>query len=801
MADSINGYNIPSLQNNKPVNFQQTVVTPQMQGMPVDQEKLKQAANDNYISNRVKASEGDNPFTKLGFGLGIWYAIAQLMDKINPKMGGKFEESLGGKVASVGDRLSNTSVGKFIDRSIGWMGRKVTWLAERSKIVNALKNFSTNPEWGFAKMPKLGLFGFWSMDAGQVLESYLKPIGTNAQKLEQYGLSQAEIDNFARTLTGDKASKMLALQKKELELLGADPKVLDRIRTAAERTAKRELSAFTSNPGYAELLKELEQTKQMNLLQKYAQSLKVKDMGIFKGKGIKGFKDFKAADNPDKILEIFDNLAKKHPDWKVSIWRGNISSFWGKLKSHLFGRTVSFSEYRNKGLIATGKGGATRLGRLMSKSFGWFMEGMTNRFGGGKLAVGMQAFIFAEMAMATIKAPWGEKFKTGAERVVNDFSYFIGLTLGLIGMHKIGGLKYVGLKDNAAVELYRNELKALNAKNDAGLFASKKEWKDAVKNLNNKYLGRENIKNPITKLLQRIGTFINIGNERIHSYKSTAKYNMNWLRKIKNGNIIGVPLRIWLGMGVAVPFIAKWATKGVHAIFGRPTHSVLDEEEEEPEKAPASQQAQPTVQQTAIPAIVTQAAVQPKSPQEYKSDTNLIKQKVTAQAAVQPKSPQVSQSDTNLIKQRMGANPQFTGSLESSQDHPTVEDYKRLYPDSNYVKQTINGQYPPSVTAYTQTAAAAAATQQAVRNNDGVQHPTWQEYQNYPNTNYIKMTLNGQYPPKNQTAGKEMEPLRTYIPSPECKVTNNVDLTPAEKALADADNAEKFINDTLSQIK
>ena len=45
------------------------------------------------------------------------------------------------------------------------------------------------------------------------------------------------------------------------------------------------------------------------------------------------------------------------------------------------------------------------------------------------------------------------------------------------------------------------------------------------------------------------------------------------------------------------------------------------------------------------------------------------------------------------------------------------------------------------------------------------------------------------------------EPYKTYIPSPDSKVKNNVDLTAAEKALADADNAEKFINDTLSQMK
>ena len=73
------------------------------------------------------------------------------------------------------------------------------------------------------------------------------------------------------------------------------------------------------------------------------------------------------------------------------------------------------------------------------------MEGCTNRFAGGKLAVAMQAGIFADMLYQTIKAPKGEKIKTFGERFVNDFTYFIAMTLGIMGMHKIGGFKYAGL--------------------------------------------------------------------------------------------------------------------------------------------------------------------------------------------------------------------------------------------------------------------------------------------------------------------------------------------------------------------
>lgn len=46
---------------------------------------------------------------------------------------------------------------------------------------------------------------------------------------------------------------------------------------------------------------------------------------------------------------------------------------------------------------------------MVGKSFAFFTEGTTNRFSGGKLAVAMQAMIFADMIINTIHAPKGEK--------------------------------------------------------------------------------------------------------------------------------------------------------------------------------------------------------------------------------------------------------------------------------------------------------------------------------------------------------------------------------------------------------
>ena len=55
--------------------------------------------------------------------------------------------------------------------------------------------------------------------------------------------------------------------------------------------------------------------------------------------------------------------------------------------------------------------------------------------------------------------------------------------------------------------------------------------------------------------------------------------------------------------------------------------------------------------------------------------------------------------------------------------------------------------------------------------------------------------------PEQAPDGKEKEPVRTYIPSPAGMVQQAPDMTAAEKALADADAAERYVNETLASLK
>ncbi len=614
MSDTaINPINIPSLQPKNPVNFQQnpSYTQPPMQG--TGSEQIRQSVDNSYLANRAKASGDATPEQLLPFWIASWYGLGQLMDKFNPLCRGEYKDSILGKIGGWGDKVSTeTRVGRGIENGLQWIDNKTTALAKKNKIVNALKNYSTRPEWSFAKTPGAGVHGFLATDTEQLFENFLNPLTNRQVKsplfgiplstksnyyqgLEQYGnITQQEINNFVKSLKGKTfAEKTLALQKKELELLGAN----------------------------ADIVAKIEGKTGLKGLEKLAKSLKVKKLGF---KSIREFNELKGKflDNPDKIMKALENADKKI---KFSVWRGN-DNILGKIKSHLIGRIATPQEYLNKYKAVLGKGNTSRLGRFLPASLGWLTEGTTSRFAGGKLAVAMQSYFLADMLYHTIKAPKGEKTKTFAERFVNDFTYFMAMTFGIKAMHKVGGLKYLGIKDKAGIEAYRKGVEVFKAKHAAGfLLKNKKAYKFAQKRLD-VLLGKQNVKGFFNKLFFNVGKLINLGNERIPAYKSTSKYNLNWLRKCANGNILGVPLRFAIPMLVISPFLAKLTTKTAHKIFGKPTNSVLDEDKEPEEVKTAQQQTQP--QNNNIPEV-NKPQQPPRNPNQY-ADSNLIKQRTNA---------------------------------------------------------------------------------------------------------------------------------------------------------------------------
>lgn len=660
--------NIPSIQNNKQVYFQQN---PAMQGVP-------QNVGETQLGNRVKNSSDmtQSPYT-LPVAAGTWYVLAQGMDKFSKKCNGTYDESILGKITGKADKLSNQFTNSKLAKSAfgQWIGNAYNSISKyldkvssnpKNRIMYALRNHKTAPECKLVKVPAAGLDGFLEADTRQVFEEFLKP-AQYGEQLKQYGKSQAEVNAFLDSVKGlSKQDKLLKLQEEELKYFGA----------------KASDIAGKSQDELAKMLKELK---------------------ITKGLGFDSVQHYEKVMQEDYALkhmdEILNALKKGDQNLKISIWKKD--GAFGKVFGHLLGRDVGISELVNKFELTLKTGAKTKFGKFVGKAFGYLTEGCTNRFAGGKLAVAMQAFIFADMLIHTFQAPKGEKGKTLAERFVNDFTYFLALPAGIWAMHKAGGLKYLGMSKDQ-VKAYEQNLK-LFKEGAASKLYTKKGFK-----LRSKVLSRQlnaGVKNPFLKLLKKAANILTVGLNQKPVYLSKDARNLNLLRKLGfwSKNALGYGIRFAIPMMLISPLIAKWTTKGTHAIFGRPTKSVLDEDEE---------------------------------PKDKTADTA---KQATDTKTKQPQTANKTITDNNIVKQ------------------PTknANDYKS---DTNLIKMKLNGQNN---------------NQQTVNNNN--------------NNNENKSGSN-----------KEMEPVRTYIPSPIGMVQQAPNTTGLDAAFAQADQAEKYVQDVLS---
>lgn len=660
--------NIPSIQNNKQVYFQQN---PAMQGVP-------QNVGETQLGNRVKNSSDmtQSPYT-LPVAAGTWYVLAQGMDKFSKKCNGTYDESILGKITGKADKLSNqftnsklakSAFGQRIGNAYNSISKYLDKVSSnpKNRIMYALRNHKTAPECKLVKVPAAGLDGFLEADTRQVFEEFLKP-AQYGEQLKQYGKSQAEVNAFLDSVKGlSKQDKLLKLQEEELKYFGA----------------KASDIAGKSQDELAKMLKELK---------------------ITKGLGFDSVQHYEKVMQEDYALkhmdEILNALKKGDQNLKISIWKKD--GAFGKVFGHLLGRDVGISELVNKFELTLKTGAKTKFGKFVGKAFGYLTEGCTNRFAGGKLAVAMQAFIFADMLIHTFQAPKGEKGKTLAERFVNDFTYFLALPAGIWAMHKAGGLKYLGMSKDQ-VKAYEQNLK-LFKEGAASKLYTKKGFK-----LRSKVLSRQlnaGVKNPFLKLLKKAANILTVGLNQKPVYLSKDAKNLNLLRKLGfwSKNALGYGIRFAIPMMLISPLIAKWTTKGTHAIFGRPTKSVLDEDEE---------------------------------PKDKTADTA---KQATDTKTKQPQTANKTITDNNIVKQ------------------PTknANDYKS---DTNLIKMKLNGQNN---------------NQQTVNNNN--------------NNNENKSGSN-----------KEMEPVRTYIPSPIGMVQQAPNTTGLDAAFAQADQAEKYVQDVLS---
>ena len=526
--------------SNNPMFNKNYVNNPSMQA-GIDAQSVGEAVDSSYLANRAKASGDSDPMATMGFSLGSWYLINRGMDLFDKKSAGAYDKSILGKIGKFGDKIASSVVAKpFV-----WVGNKIkggwNWLAGKNKVAYALKNHQTDAEWKFAKTGGNGLNGYMSGDLHTLFDdNFIRP-AKNAQQLERLGVPQAEIDNIKNSLKGlNKSQKAERLLREELKALG---------------NSEASINTLFASGG-------------MDALKNVSREQKILKLGF---RDVAEFE--RLMKDPLTNMKQIQNALRGADRNIMFTYASGGTSKLSKLKFHLIGRKVPVQQLANRLDVILKTGSRTGLGRSLARASAFFLEGTTNRMAGGKLGVFMQAFIFGDMLANTVKAEKGDKFKTFMERFVNDFSYFLALPLGYKLMHKVGGFKYIGMSE-AEVSAFRSRLGKFVADKKAGVYKGNKAGFNAERKALKDML-KAGVKGP-RKLLKLLGRFINIGNEVIPTY------NLSGFRKFAK-NLLGVPMRIAIPLVVVSPFVAKIITKGEHKIFGKPKHSVLDDEPKEAE--------------------------------------------------------------------------------------------------------------------------------------------------------------------------------------------------------------------------
>lgn len=341
-----------------------------------------------------------------------------------------------------------------------------------------------------------------------------------------------------------------------------------------------------------------------------------------------------AKENPkehiDKILKAIE-----HIDPKTSVRIGNDWSFFkGKItipKPDYIARRVNIKEAANKVICLSGKGAETGLGKFAQKAFLNVSESIGNGVLGGKMGVLFSTFMFALYARRAFEAEKGDKVPTFMEEIAQNVAFFVMTPLGMSLAHRAGGTKYLGYKGGAkeGAKAYRKALNSLNEGLNSGAIkqgsaehikalnelkaianpvkAAKKAMKKSIADGADKKVAKEAFKAVKKseglrfwqKPLKIAGQFLSTGLELPTKGLTGAGTLKNLLKRGA-----GFPIRFLAVMMVTMPILTNGLVKVSHMVFGKPKHSLLDDETKNTEQNKAAQTAQ--TQQQSVPAPTAQ---------------------------------------------------------------------------------------------------------------------------------------------------------------------------------------------------
>ena len=284
------------------------------------------------------------------------------------------------------------------------------------------------------------------------------------------------------------------------------------------------------------------------------------------------------------FLEEVHSLGLTNKD--IKLMKADPKAYFAKIEQLCQGKpALSADLNRLKAMTQSSK-----FGNFLAKASNRGLHGIT--FGGGLFMI-MSAHAIAEAAVRAKNAEKGDKFSTFMEAFLGNISWVVTIPLGIKLMNAVAGLKNIGKTPTQVADIAKklakvNKLATTGTK--AEYDAAKAAWKTATK------AGNANF---IQKLFKLPGKILSFGRGVCKPYlpKATTFTGKvgNFFKKIPY-NLRNKPIAVLIGLGtymlVFSPFVDKVFRKVSYALFGKPKHSMYDEEEQKPQE---TQQPQPDV--------------------------------------------------------------------------------------------------------------------------------------------------------------------------------------------------------------
>ena len=497
------------------------------------------------LPQQTPPTEDEGMFSDLKYTLPLWFVLGKGVDLYNNKCSGEYASSLPAKIGRLGDKIAGSKVAQSdfvqnIGNKISTASRTATerW-RNNSNVIRNLMEHTTLPENEMAKGTMYTQTEELASEVNHLFESY-----TKNNKFKNMVPSKEE-KAFVESILGKKASTIDKIHT--LQLHRANPAKFKDIASINEVLTQR-----ATNPNIIKetLLKEI-------------------------GCDLATFQKYTA--EPTKYTKELREIALKLGK-DVKLYKGNYI-----VGGPIFRRKLDMSQIGNK-MLSVAKDAVdasgvklppkSTLGRAMSQTMQGIMRGLT--FGGGKL--GLLIFVapaLVDMYKNAKEAPDDQKLGTIAYGSVEAVSWVATFPLSMKLMHKIGGLRYLGMTPKQ-VEVYRNELKNFNKLNAEGAFKTLAEYKEAW----NKVKG---LRTPTTKLnwfekgLKGLGFAITQDLEMRHSWKNP---NLKGIKSLGNsfrgkriGNFfrhgIGTAGKLGLFAGLMMGVLSPMISKPIEWIFGK----------------------------------------------------------------------------------------------------------------------------------------------------------------------------------------------------------------------------------------